>query len=676
MNKSASLGSCNLNGSWQPRRGSIFSAFFVFLIIATLPGPLWADVRSPRNVILFIGDGMGPEHIRAARLYHGQALSFESFPYAGKMTTRSANNAVTDSAASATAMSTGFKVDNGVISRSTPGDGSDLETLVEYFTALNKRTGLVTTAYLTHATPAAFGAHAANRLDIDAIAYDYLYHTRPYVMLGGGKNGLSRTEALAAGYNIVSNRDELMQYRYSSTGRLMGLFGITHLPYELDGVGNLPHLSEMVLSALELLDDEPNGFFLMIEGGRIDHASHVNDIALSIFETVELSNSVEIALSWARGRTDTLIIVTADHETGGLELLESPPVGEVPRVAWSTTGHTARDVNYYAWGFGASEIESQIDNTAINSIVKTAGANFVSRTQVPCDFNADGRSDLVVARSLESSGEAQWHLYYSGLQVNQVVNFGRFATDMFSSGDFDGDGLSDIAASRVENDGSLATYIRQSHDLSIVARLWGLGSDLPVAADIDGDAVSDVSVFRQGDGSWWSLRSYLGPLYFSWGLAGDLPVPADFDGDGWEDLAIWRPSSGYWAVVHSSLGASKDESAIIWKQWGAAGDYIMPGDYDGDGKADLVVWRSTNGNWYICSSVHRYDCSIGQTFQFGLLGDIPIRADYDGDGILDLIVWRPSSGTWYIKQTSNAEELSIQWGLPGDEPLCAGITGH
>jgi alkaline phosphatase len=335
---------------------------------------------TPRNVILFIGDGMGPEQIRAAGMYqNGSAgtLMMESFPYTSTMTTYSANNAITDSAAGATAMATGYKVDNGVISVALPGDGRELETLLEAFHRRCKRAGLVTTTFATHATPAAFGAHELYRGFYNNIAYDYLQQTRPDVLFGGGGYGLDPTNAAAAGYTVVTDRTTMLQtLPPTPTTRVSGQFGTTDLPYEYDyftgtdpGYLILPHLSEMVSATLQLLEDAPNGFFLMVEGGRIDHAGHDNDIARNVFEVLEFNHAVEIAYTWAVSRTDTLIIVTADHETGGLSVIASNGAGNFPTVTWSTTGHTATPVPVYAWGINA-ELASQVtDNTHIYQLV-------------------------------------------------------------------------------------------------------------------------------------------------------------------------------------------------------------------------------------------------------------------------------------------------------------------
>ncbi len=329
-------------------------------------------VASPTNVIFCIGDGMGFEKVKAASMYaHGMVgtLSFEAFPYQGEVTTHSADSPMTDSAAAATAMATGSKVNNGVVSTALPGDGRELYTLLECFKDQGKSTGLVSTTFITHATPAAFGAHEPKRGNLAEIAEGYLNKTRPNVLLGGGGNGMAEAAAKAAGYAVVTNRDELLSLDIENVPRVSGQFGDTNLPYEFDGLGNLPHLSEMTLTALKLLAKNPTGFFLMIEGGRIDHAGHSNDIERNIYETLEFSRTVQVAINWANKRTDTLIVVTADHETGGLKVLENKGKGIFPIVSWSTGGHTTTNIPVYGWGANAACISGVMDNTDFFNVV-------------------------------------------------------------------------------------------------------------------------------------------------------------------------------------------------------------------------------------------------------------------------------------------------------------------
>jgi alkaline phosphatase len=325
-----------------------------------------------RNVIIMIGDGMGPEQVKAGGIYeNGEAgtLAFEGLANVAMVRTRAANDPITDSAASGTAIATGRKVNNRVISMAIPGDGRELETLLEVCKARGMATGLVTTTAMTHATPAAFGAHEPTRKNAFRIANDYLTQTKPNVLFGGGGAGMSVTSTRRAGYRVVTDRAGLKGVRASQVEMLAGLFGVGHMPYELDGLAGLPHLSEMTAVAFDALARDPDGYFLMIEGGRIDHACHDNDIERAVREVVAFDAAFSVMWSRMAACDETLLIVTADHETGGMTVTRNNGKGVAPTVTWSTDGHSAANVGVYAWGPGAQAFRGTIDNTDIHRIV-------------------------------------------------------------------------------------------------------------------------------------------------------------------------------------------------------------------------------------------------------------------------------------------------------------------
>ncbi|UCC97753.1 MAG: alkaline phosphatase [Phycisphaerales bacterium] len=343
-------------------------------LLALGMGPVGSAQAQPKYVFFLIGDGMGFEHVKATGMYaYGEAgtLSFEMFPFGGELTNDTASGGIPDSAAAGTALATGVKVDNGVISMAIPGDGSELETLLEYFKARGKSTGLVSTKFVTDATPAAFGAHEPSRQNGPQIAEDYRMQTRPNVLFGGGGSGMSIPAFESAGYTVVIDRDSMQALDTENIDMVCGHFGNGNLPYEPD-LGSLPHLSEMAETALQILDNDPDGFFLMIEGAKIDTAGHSNLTGNMVLETLEFSNAVQVAIDWAQGRTDTLIIVTADHETGGLVVLENNGAGLLPTVEWTSGTHTESNVPVYAWGANAELISGVMDNTEMFSVA-TAG---------------------------------------------------------------------------------------------------------------------------------------------------------------------------------------------------------------------------------------------------------------------------------------------------------------
>jgi len=339
-----------------------------------------APAKAPRNVILLVGDGMGPAQLEAASLYaHGAPgkLFMQTLGRMAEIETAPAGETtlVTDSAAASTAFATGRKVANRVVSVRVPGDGSAMPTVLEKFKADGKRTGLVTTAWITHATPAAFGAHVVRRDMYGQIARQYLAKTRPNVLFGGTEakgKGMTPEAAAKAGYTVVADRREMQAINAAKVRFVSGQFGAGHMPYEYtdrtwEGVAyaRLPHLSEMTAKALAILSAGPKGFFLMVEAGRIDHAGHAQHLQQNVFETLELDRTVRVVMAWAKRRTDTLVLVTADHETGGLVVVKSNGKGKFPDVRWATDGHTGVNVPLIAWGVGAERVRGVLDNTDI-----------------------------------------------------------------------------------------------------------------------------------------------------------------------------------------------------------------------------------------------------------------------------------------------------------------------
>lgn len=343
-----------------------------------------AGVASAGNIVLIIGDGMGPEQVRAAQLYDvgpDAELVMQSLPVRGWVRTDPYGAGPTDSAAAATAMATGRKVVNDVVSRALPGDSSDLTTILEIARDAGWSTGLVSTSFITHATPAAFGAHAYDRGDTDVIADYYLNHTRPNVLMGGGHDSILDLWSEESGYQLVRTRDEMLATAPTAE-RVLGAFGDGHMPYLADGpLGDLPRQREVAMAAIANLERDPDGFFLMIEGGLIDRAGHIDENDPSktgrmIQEVVELDRTVAAVLDWARERTDTMVIVTADHETGELTIEGDNGIGEYPTVHWGGHAHTGINVPVYAWGAGVGRLHEQtVENTELFHVMN----DFVSR---------------------------------------------------------------------------------------------------------------------------------------------------------------------------------------------------------------------------------------------------------------------------------------------------------
>ena len=334
--------------------------------------PAANNFATPRNVILFLGDGMGPEHVQAASLYLGRSLIFESFPHTSTMTTDSVEG-VTDSAAAATAMATGRRVNNGVISMAIPGNGEELTTTLELWQGAGSQSGLVTTTYVNDASPAAFAAHEPTRRHKHEIANDYFQQSRPNVLMGGAGDGVTEALAEAAGYTVVADAAEMLALDASSVTHVSGQFGDGEMPPINHGREPLPSLAQMTETGLDLLDDSPNGFFLMVEQEGTDSYSHANNLELMVDAVIELEAAVEVTLEWAAENGNTLIIVTADHETGGLAIQQDNGPGELPDVDWTAgSRHTASPVPIYATGPGAEGVMAVEDITELHTVLNPA----------------------------------------------------------------------------------------------------------------------------------------------------------------------------------------------------------------------------------------------------------------------------------------------------------------
>lgn len=176
-------------------------------------------------------------------------------------------------------------------------------------------------------------------------------------------------ECQSAGYQVVTNRQQMQALDTEAVTRVSGQFGQGHLPYEYDGVGDLPHLREMTQTALNILSNDPDGLFLMVEGGRIDHAGHENHLERNMRETLQFAETVTEVLKWAENHPDPLIIVTAAHETGGLKVLQNNGQGKLPQVSWSSQNHTGINVPIYGWGVNSDRVAGILNNTDIFNIL-------------------------------------------------------------------------------------------------------------------------------------------------------------------------------------------------------------------------------------------------------------------------------------------------------------------
>lgn len=318
-----------------------------------------------RNVILMIGDGMGLSDIYAAMTVSDHPLNIIRCSYTGLQTTFSSNNYITDSAAAGTAIASGNKTKNGVIGMDSLG--TRVKSILEIAKEHGLAAGLVSTSSVTHATPASFVAHQSSRGSYEDIALDFLY-TGIDVFIGGGydhfakrKDKLNLIDSLKfRGYEVDTTLNMILN---STSGKLAGFTSPGQNPYRLKGRGDM--LPESSGKAIEILNKNKRGFFLMIEGSQIDWAAHANAADTVIDETLDFDKAVGVALDFAEKDRHTLVIITADHETGGVTITGGDQKTHKVKLSFSTKDHTAVMVPVYAFGPGSESFTGIYDNTGI-----------------------------------------------------------------------------------------------------------------------------------------------------------------------------------------------------------------------------------------------------------------------------------------------------------------------
>ena len=361
---------------------------FLFLTAATLAAALFsgckcrqAEPEAPavRNVIYMIGDGMGIAHI-SSMMAEGEyaPVNFERATTTGLVKTYSADDYVTDSAAGGTALATGCKTHNGMVGMNP--DSTFCHSVLHDAAGQGWATGIVVTSYLTDATPASFYAHVPSRKMLDDIAVQ-LVGSDVDVAIGGGiryfspeyrKDGRDVLAELSDnGYTVVT---DFAATEGVTKGRLVALTTETFMDYSQDGRGD--YLSQATSRALEILGNNSGGkgIFLMVEGSLIDYAAHDNDAPRTISETRDFDRAIGLAFDYADSHPGTLVVITADHETGGLTMPSSQePAADGRRGmrhAFSTDGHTGSMVPLFAYGTCADSFSGVLDNTDVARIIR------------------------------------------------------------------------------------------------------------------------------------------------------------------------------------------------------------------------------------------------------------------------------------------------------------------
>ena len=326
------------------------------------------------NVIYMIGDGMALPQVFGTMLATGEDLAFQQFPYIGVVDTRSASNDITDSAAGGTALACDKKTKNGMVGMDV--DTLAMETILETLANQGKSTGIVVTCYSGHATPADFYAKVPKRSMYEDIAMQMAESDKLNVMIAGGRKHFdSRKDSI----NLIERMENELGWKVYDTladidttcMKYAVLANRNHMPVYPDRGEFLP---EGVKTALKTLEQDEDGFFLMVEGSQIDFACHAHDSVWMINETVDFSNAVQVALDYAKTHDNTLVVVTADHETGGLTMID--PAGHYSNVSfnYSTGSHTCLPVLIYAYGPNAELFTGWMQNNEVKAkILKACG---------------------------------------------------------------------------------------------------------------------------------------------------------------------------------------------------------------------------------------------------------------------------------------------------------------
>ena len=347
--------------------------------------------NKPKNIILLISDGMSLTQVSTYRLLKGgpnERIAVDKFPVSGIVLTHSENAIVTDSASSATAFSTGRKTNNGALGLDK--DNKILENFTEIIDRYGYVSSLISTSEITHATPAAYASHVDLRWKTDEISLQMM-ESNVMTILGGGRHfflpedlggkrsdGLNLLEQMESSRMVMTEKKELDSFDHSDLGKVVGLFADEALRDKEKPENHVfePSSSEMLNFAInrseKFNENGCKGFFIMLEGSQVDWAGHANDLNYLKREMQDFDEAVELALDYATQNPDTLVIATADHETGGLLIESSSPTDyTAPEVKFSfNTGigygsHTGVPVPVYAYGPGSENFTGTLDNTDI-----------------------------------------------------------------------------------------------------------------------------------------------------------------------------------------------------------------------------------------------------------------------------------------------------------------------
>ena len=343
----------NIKKVWCKCIGALTLAFCVF---STIQNPCLAQadsleykeesLKNIKNVIIMIGDGMGPEHVRAGAIQKGEPLHIQTIEQTSYSLTAAADNAVTDSAAGGTAIATGVRTNNGYVGKGS--DGKDLTTIMDLALECGKRTGVVTTDVLSGATPMDFAGHSKNR-NASAELLETAADSGINLFIANQQDSIGTFTDKTG--NVYTDVDDLDNISEAQSDYVIGDYSIKASAEPMSAESGGVAFDRVVRESLEYLSQDPDGFVLMAEGAKIDKRSHDNDFNGMLAEMLAFDDAVKVAMDWADERDDTVVIVTADHETGGLAIAENATKETLNEsYSWSTDWHTATNVYCKVYG--------------------------------------------------------------------------------------------------------------------------------------------------------------------------------------------------------------------------------------------------------------------------------------------------------------------------------------
>lgn len=347
--------------------------FYLLIAVVFITTAFYCKEK-PKNIILMIGDGMSINSVGISEMFFDNS-PFKRFTYTGLVVTVAADKLITDSAAGATAFATGYRTNKLMVSYKP--DSTKAETILEFLSNKDYATGIIVTCALTDATPACFATHSLSRYNFYNIAEQYSNSKIDYLVGGGTQyflpesmggtreDGINLVDKfIKRGFNYLDKVEDILSYDKKEP--VFGLIGYDEMP---EAINRKFTLGELTKSGLNYLTGTGKNFFLMVEGSQIDNVNHANNKEGLIAELTDFNTAINYALDFAEKDKNTLVIVLADHDTGGLSVINGDQKKKQFEIGWTTKNHAANMVAVFAKGPGAEKFTGILDNYQIGRIL-------------------------------------------------------------------------------------------------------------------------------------------------------------------------------------------------------------------------------------------------------------------------------------------------------------------